>query len=188
MLYFVIISVLFYFTYPTQTNVNIVVEYPMRFPAVTVCSYAGVRYDLIIDAFINFTKSIGLTSANTSAPPDFSNPLVALAMDEFIIGILNEDKSIVDYVVDLEELLFSCTYNSLPCNASDFVQVSFLLLLFTIFPSFFTTPISLHPRSMDCVIRSMRRPIIGMVQHHIVLPPITVGRVFYNWNSLSMIF
>lgn len=136
MLYFVITSILTYFTYPTQTNVDIIIEYPMLFPAITVCNYAVIRYDLIIGPFTNFTNSIGLASSNTSAALDFSNPTILAAFDKFIFNILNEGDTMLNYVFDLTELLFSCTYNGLKCNAGDFVQVSFSFI-FPIF-SFFS--------------------------------------------------
>jgi hypothetical protein len=125
MLYFVTIAILAYFTYPTQTNVDIVVEYPMLFPAVTVCNYAVVRYDLFIGLFINYTNSVGLTSSNTSATPDFSDPNVQNAINQFITDFLNKNENIIDFAFSLEELLFSCAYNGLSCSASDFIQVNF---------------------------------------------------------------
>jgi hypothetical protein len=127
MLYFVMTSILAFFTYPTQTNVDITVEYPMLFPAITVCNYAVIRYDLIVGPFLNYTNSIGLTSSNTSAAVDFSNPKVVAAVYEFLVDRLNKNQSVFNYLFDLNELLFSCTYNGLSCNASDFVQVSFSL-------------------------------------------------------------
>ncbi len=124
MLYFVITSILVYFTYPTQTNVDIVVENPMLFPAITVCNYAVIRYDLIIGPFTNYTNSIGLTSSNSSTVPDFSDSQVLTAFKQFIYDVLNDGDGMLNYVFDLNEILFSCTYNGLTCNASDFVQVS----------------------------------------------------------------
>ncbi len=76
MLYFVIVSILAYFTYPTQTNVDIVVEYPMLFPAITICNYAGIRYDLVIEPLTKYMISIGLIPPNTSATLDLINPKV----------------------------------------------------------------------------------------------------------------
>jgi hypothetical protein len=60
-------------------------------------------------------------------------------MEKFIIEGLNDNINIVDVMFDLNELLFSCTYNGLPCNASDFVQVSsfFTYSLSFSFPFFF---------------------------------------------------
>jgi len=124
MLYFVMTSILAFFTYPTQTNVDITVEYPMLFPAITVCNYAVIRYDLIVGPFLNYTNSIGLTSSNTTAALDLSNPNVYAALIDFIFEVLNEGDAMLNYVFDLNELLFSCTYNGLSCTASDFVQVS----------------------------------------------------------------
>lgn len=73
MLYFVIVSILTYFTYPTQTNVDIVVEYPMLFPAITICNYAGIRYDLMVGLLTKYMNSIGPIPPDTSAPPNLSN-------------------------------------------------------------------------------------------------------------------
>ena len=159
MLYFVIISILVYFTYPTQTNVDIVLEYPMLFPAVTVCNYGSIRYDLIIHPFINYTNSIGLTSINNSAAPDFSNPLVQYALDQFIINIVDEGKVNNEYLFDLNEFLVSCSYNDLLCSASDFVPVSSFLIHY-IFSLSLLFPSSSHHCPWGSVILSMRKVVV----------------------------
>ena len=125
MLYFVVVSILAFFAYPTQTNVDIVVEYPMSFPAVTVCHYAGLRSDLFLGPFINYTIDLGLVSSNTSTEDVLKNPVLSFTIFQFLLDLVSRNRSIADHAFDLKELLFSCTYNDLPCNASDFVPVSF---------------------------------------------------------------
>jgi hypothetical protein len=135
MLYFVTTSILLYFTYPTQTNVDTTIEYPILFPAVTVCNYASLRYDLLIGPFTNYMNSLGLIPSNTSAATILSNPNVMLFIEQFLINVVNKNESIADYVFNLNELLFSCLYNGLACNASDFVQVSpSSFFLYSLFP------------------------------------------------------
>jgi hypothetical protein len=184
MLYFIITVILAYFTYPTQTNVDIVVEYPMLFPAVTVCNYAILRYDLLIGPFINYTNRLGLTSSNTSAAPDFSDPNVLLSIYQFLNDVVDNNGSVFDYAFDLKELLFSCKYNGLSCNASDFAKVNFVYL-FSIFSCFLLFQSSSHPQSTGSAIRLMRKLVMTIHQFVRRLP--MVGRVYWNWNFLSMI-
>ena len=125
MLYFVVVSILAFFAYPTQTNVDIVVEYPMSFPAVTVCHYDSLRSDLFLGPFINHTNSLGRTSPNTSVDDFLKSPFALFSIIQFLVDGQNRNEVVSNYVFTLEETLFSCTYNDLPCNASDFVPVSF---------------------------------------------------------------
>ena len=124
MLYFVVVSILAFLAYPTQTNVDIVVEYPMPFPAVTVCHYAALRSDLFVGPLINYTVNLGLLSPNTSIEDALKNPILASTVFPFLLDLLDRKRDIAEYVFDLKELLHSCTYNDLPCNGSDFVPVS----------------------------------------------------------------
>jgi hypothetical protein len=118
MLYFIAQSIQQYFQYPTQTSVAMEFEWPQAFPAVTICNYSPLRYDLFIDPFLAYIKAEHPNQVN--ATDRFSGAHADLIRDFFQYK-LNRGESLVEYFYSLESMLISCVYNGLTCSKADFV-------------------------------------------------------------------
>ena len=118
MIYFVTESIKKYFDYSTTTSVSIVVERTQTFPAVTFCNYAPVRYDRVIEPFLNYTNSTNLPITNDSST---FTPQQAEALGSvFRTKMLNANESMDQYYFSLDTMLISCSYNGQTCTANDF--------------------------------------------------------------------
>ena len=118
MLYFIIQSIRQYFQYPTQTSVSIDLEWPQNFPAVTICNYSPLRYDLFSDPFLAYIRAEHPTRVNAS---DRFSPEHANLIRDFFQYKLNRGESLLDYFYSLESMLISCVYNGLNCSEKDFI-------------------------------------------------------------------
>ncbi|CAF0831478.1 unnamed protein product [Adineta ricciae] len=119
MFYFIITSIIDYFDYPTRTSVDFVVEWPQPFPAVTICNYSPLVYSYFIDSFLNYTNSRNLT--NTTDTATFTRQQASYVRD-FQRDVLVQGEHLARYAFPLESMLISCTYNNLPCSATNFTR------------------------------------------------------------------
>jgi len=117
MIYFVTESIKNFFEYSTTTSVSIVVERTQTFPAVTICNYQPVRYDLVIGPFLNYTNSTDLI--NTTDSSTFT-PQQAVALIWYLEQQLNAGNPTDEYYFSLDIMLMSCSYNDQTCTANDF--------------------------------------------------------------------
>lgn len=119
MIYFVVKAILAYFNYPTQFNLDIISEWPQYFPAVTICNNSPIRFDTFIEAFLNYTNSLNITNSNDTST---LSPLQANYFTDFLIYKINRNESLDSMFYPLSSMLYACTYNSLPCSATDFIS------------------------------------------------------------------
>ena len=119
MLYFIVTSIQEYFEYPTQTLVSLVQDSGQSFAAVTICSYSSIRFDRFMEPFIQYTNERNLTDTNDTSV--LTREQLQYTVD-FFIDYVNRNQSVKEFLYPMEELLISCTYNSLNCTAADFVQ------------------------------------------------------------------
>lgn len=119
MIYFVTKSILDYFEYPTQSDVNVIREWPQYFPAVSICNSAIFRLDTYMPAFIKYIKSrnISIPSNMTTIPPSLYPFILTFAVDK-----LNSNETLTPYFFSLQSMLKKCTYNNLPCSTNDFIR------------------------------------------------------------------
>ncbi|CAF2092183.1 unnamed protein product [Rotaria magnacalcarata] len=113
MLYFVLSCGFQYLAYPTQTNIEIVAERGMRFPAVTVCNANPYRKDKMNAALLTFSERIRINLTETNAEL-LSYSLLADLFNR------NETAELVDLGFQLDNMLLSCSYNGIECSY-DFV-------------------------------------------------------------------
>ncbi|CAF0894858.1 unnamed protein product [Rotaria sordida] len=119
MLYLVIKAILAYFEYPTQLDVNIVPEWPQYFPAFSFCNVGAIRFDQFIEPFINYTNTLNLTNTNdTTTLSSFQ----AMYISSFVQYKLNRNESMDPFFYSLSSMLWTCSYNSQPCSASNFIS------------------------------------------------------------------
>ena len=115
--FFIVQAIQNYFQYPTQTSVSIVRDDTAAFPAVSICNYAPIRFDLMIASFFNYTNRENLT--NTTDPTEFGGREAQFLYD-FMIDRVNANLSVTEYYFSLNITLIECTYNRRNCTASDF--------------------------------------------------------------------
>lgn len=118
MVYFITTAVLAYLKYPTQTSIDIVVEWPQTFPAVTICNYSPFLYDRFIGPFLNYTNTLNLT--NTTDTANFSRRQASYVR-EFQRYMIIETGSMENLTYPLESMLINCSYNDVPCSAANFI-------------------------------------------------------------------
>ncbi|UJR17382.1 hypothetical protein I4U23_004277 [Adineta vaga] len=124
LLYFVIESVKGYFSYPSQTLISSSQEWPLVFPAVTICNYSPLRFDLFMKPFLNYTNSLNLTNSNDTIR---ITRIQASYIRDFFQYKLNRGESLNEYFFSLSSMLISCFYNELKCSKDDFTPfVSYL--------------------------------------------------------------
>ena len=87
------------------------------FPAVTICNYSPLRFDLILGPFLDYAKAQNMS--NITNTTKFTSAKVDSIVD-FLINRLNANLSVRDYSFLLTSMLLKCDYNGIPCNASDF--------------------------------------------------------------------
>ncbi|UJR19931.1 hypothetical protein I4U23_023063 [Adineta vaga] len=120
MFYFVISSVLQYYTYPTQTKVEIRLDRHMPFPAVTVCSGNPYRYDQINKSLVSYFYR--LTSPNSTFNQTTLNSLnIPLIVDLFS---RNQTDELLSIGFQLSDILLKCSYNGIDCSNVFTISIS----------------------------------------------------------------
>ncbi|CAF1324566.1 unnamed protein product, partial [Didymodactylos carnosus] len=102
-----------YYSYPTQTSVQIRLESGMNFPAVTICSGNPFRYDKI-----RMPLNYYIVQNNISSDPTSMTYFQSVsAMFNFILELFNENNidQIRSYGFQLDDILLNCTYNGIDC-------------------------------------------------------------------------
>jgi len=118
-MYFLIENIIAYFGYPTQTSVSFVVARSQPFPAVTICNYSPVRYDVFIEPFVNFTNSINVTDTNDTSTITL---IQSAYINDFIQFSIDSGEPPSKYCFPLESMVLSCSYNGATCQATDFIS------------------------------------------------------------------
>ena len=118
MIYFVTQSIRDYFDYPTQTSVDVVVEWPIPFPAFTFCNYCPVRDDLSVSAVLAYLKKLNLTDNSTTSLA----PEQIVYFRDFLQYKIDQNESMTEFFYPLSAMLISCSFNDIPCQLSDFIS------------------------------------------------------------------
>ncbi|CAF1075561.1 unnamed protein product [Adineta steineri] len=118
MIYFIIKSILAYFDYPTQFNLDVVEEWPQYFPAFSLCNASPFWLDQFIGPFLNYSKVYNLNVSNDTTT---WTTTTGIYIRNFIIDKLNRNESIESFSFPLSSMLYSCSFNSVPCTAADFI-------------------------------------------------------------------
>ncbi|CAF1522920.1 unnamed protein product, partial [Didymodactylos carnosus] len=121
MVYFVVSSIIEYYGYETETQVSINIEYPMVFPAFSICNAVTLRADVVKKPFIDYLFNKSLISSN-----DYTQTLTeseSRLINSFMIDLINSGvpyKDLKKYGFMLEDMLINCvldlqlyTYNEL---------------------------------------------------------------------------
>ncbi|CAF3221854.1 unnamed protein product [Rotaria sp. Silwood2] len=118
MIFCLVKAVLAYFDYPTNIDTSIISEWPQHFPAFSFCNVSPFRLDRLQDFFLNYSIVHNLTSVNNTAENQshFQNIV------KFIVNSLNKNESVEQLFYPLSSMMYSCTFNSVPCSASDFIS------------------------------------------------------------------
>jgi hypothetical protein len=119
MAYFVVSAIIDYFQYPTNMNVNVVTEWPQYFPAVSLCNASPLRMDLFMEPFLSYTNALNLTNTNDTTT---LSAYQAQFIWNFLINGLNNNYSAASFFYSLSPMLYSCSFNSVPCSAADFIS------------------------------------------------------------------
>lgn len=118
MVYFVVESILAFFSYPTQTSVAVTVQRLQPFPAVSICNYSSIRFDTFIGPFINYTNYRHLTNtSDTSTITIYQYNYIR----DFVQQVFYDNESAIPYLFPLNSMLMSCIYNGVRCNSNDFL-------------------------------------------------------------------
>lgn len=119
MVYFIVKAILNYFDYPTNMDIAYVQQWPQYFPAVSICNGSPLRLDQFIGPFLNYTNALNLTFGNstTTVSPD-QIPY----MYNYLIELTNKNQLTQSVFFSLTSMLYSCTYNSIPCSTTDFIS------------------------------------------------------------------
>jgi len=118
MTYFVVKAILDYFGYPTNIDVNVVNEWPQYFPAFSICNASPLRMDQFMEAFLNYTNSLNLTDTNDTTT---LSAVQAGYIWPFLVDSINRNQMIGTFFYSLSSMLYSCSFNSKPCSAADFI-------------------------------------------------------------------
>ncbi|CAF1055038.1 unnamed protein product [Didymodactylos carnosus] len=114
MLYFVVSSVRQYFTYATQTSVEIRLDRKMPFPAVTICNANPYRLDTMNASLVAFLYRQLLS--NITFNQNLLNPLaIPLVVDLFN---RNQTEELWSIGFQLSDILLGCVYNGIDCSNS----------------------------------------------------------------------
>jgi hypothetical protein len=112
MLYFVVSSILQYFTYPTQTSTEIYLDRKMPFPAITVCNANPYRLDTMNASLVAFYYQ--LFPPNTAFDQNLANSLaIPLVVDLFN---RNQTEELWSIGFQLSDILLDCVYNGIECS------------------------------------------------------------------------
>ncbi|CAF3708227.1 unnamed protein product [Rotaria sp. Silwood1] len=120
MAYFITESILNFLEYPTQTLVSVIDDSTQKFPAVSICNYSPLRYDLFIKDFLKYTDGLNLTNTTnyTLTEKQF------MQIEDFFHYKLNRNESMNGYFFTLENMLIKCKFNQLNCYKEDFISFS----------------------------------------------------------------
>ncbi|CAF0838235.1 unnamed protein product [Rotaria sordida] len=118
MLYFIIQAIRTYFEYPTQTRVNITSERIQYFPALTICNAGGVRADAVFLPYAHYVQNFNVTTPSGERLVFDQADFIKL----FFRNLINENKSIDEYVFTLNSMLLSCEYAGIECSVKDFIE------------------------------------------------------------------
>lgn len=118
MIYLIVQAVRAYLEYPTQMDLSVAPEWPQYFPAFSFCNAGGMRSDLFLGALLNYTNALNLTNSNDTS---ILLPNQILSVANFVRDTVNANKSMEPYFYSLSSLLYSCQFNSVPCNETDFI-------------------------------------------------------------------
>jgi hypothetical protein len=109
MIYFVVSSILTYYTYPKQTNIEYPVPWPQAFPAVSICNAFPVRRDLIEKELLNFTNAASVDQVSGEQ------------MWSYMIGRSNNNQTMRPFFYALDTMLYKCAMNKNNCSSADFI-------------------------------------------------------------------
>ena len=118
-MYFVAQAIQAYFEYPSQTTVEMKFEWPVKFPAFSFCNGCSVRFDRTIEPFLEYAHERNLTVANTTESFTLED---AQHGREFMNALINRNQNLSQFFFPLSDTLIHCSFNSVPCNASDFTK------------------------------------------------------------------
>lgn len=117
MIYFIVTTIIAYFHYPTNIDVDVVSEWPQYFPAVSVCNMSPIRRDKFEEPFYEFLRRSALIKENSSVFDAYDNLNIA----KFAMEIFDRNETLDPYFFTLQSILHSCTFNNQPCSADDFI-------------------------------------------------------------------
>jgi hypothetical protein len=118
MAYFVVSAIIDYFEYPTNIDVDIVNEWPQYFPAVSLCNASPIRMDQFMGPFLNYTNSRNFTHTNdTTTLSAYQSQFIWT----FVVDEINNNQQPSGFLYSLSSMLYSCSFNSEPCSAADFI-------------------------------------------------------------------
>ena len=112
MTFLIIQAVMDYLGYPTQTSVEIINTWGLPFPAVTICNRAPIRFDAILEPFLNYTNA-------TEYSPELLGSLLS-----FLRASEEASNFSGEYFFSLSSMLISCTYNGIKCSPDNFTTFS----------------------------------------------------------------
>ena len=118
MTYFVVKAIIDYFGYPTNMDVNVVNEYPQYFPAFSLCNASPLRMDRFIGSFLNYTNARNLTNTNDTTTLSAAQAGYIL---QFVEERINGNQTLGSFFYSLSVMLYSCSFNSVPCSVADFI-------------------------------------------------------------------
>lgn len=118
MIYFVTQSIRDYFAYPTQTSVDVVVEWPIPFPAFTFCNYCPTRNDRFAGAVLEYLKAFNLTDNSTTS----LGPEHTIYFRDFLQYKITQNESLDNFYYPLSAMLMTCSFNGVRCQLSDFIS------------------------------------------------------------------
>jgi len=119
MLYFIVETIRAYFEYPTQTSVELKSERSQLFPAFTFCNGGGVRYDMVLQAYLNYMQTSNLTDPSST---DVSSLTLLQFIMSYLPILINSGLPIDVYTFSIESMLIQCTYAESSCTAKDFTS------------------------------------------------------------------
>ena len=119
MSFFIVQGIQIYFTYPTQTSVDVIIEWPQAFPAVTICNYSPLRYDRFNSPFQRYLKLLNIINSTESTEMKIDH---VGYIRSFLLYKLNRDESLDEYFYPLNSMLMSCNYNGLSCSTKNFTS------------------------------------------------------------------
>jgi hypothetical protein len=126
--YLVARTLLTYLSYPVYTTTTIVHEMPTLFPKVTICNSAFAvtefAYEMIKQINEEVYPSINLFNQTQMSNLTFDEMQSLVIVFAYFIATINlntfSDASRQMLVHSLNEILWNCEFNRLPCSASDF--------------------------------------------------------------------
>ena len=119
MIFFVVQAITNYYEYPTKFNTNFVEEWPQYFPALSLCHASVLRLDRVLEPYLNYTKSLNLNISNDTKVWSSEE---SRHIYDFLATKLNRNESLLDYYFSLSSIMQSCSFNSVPCSATDFTS------------------------------------------------------------------